>query len=96
MSVSSKDLDKIAALARLNLSGQSRAKYLEQLNQILSYVKKLEEVDTEGVEPLVHSHDQVNVMREDTPAKSLTVSEALENAPLDDGHYFRVPKVVSR
>ena len=96
MSVSSKDLDKIAALARLNLSGQSRAKYLGQLNQILSYVKKLEEVDTEGVEPLVHSHDQVNVMREDTPAKSLTVSEALENAPLDDGQYFRVPKVVSR
>jgi len=96
MSVSNKDLDKIANLARLNLSEASREKYTGQLNQILEYVKKLDEVDTSGIEPLVHSHDQLNVMRDDIPCPSLTVDDALKNAPKKDEHFFRVPKVVSR
>ncbi len=96
MPVSNKDLDKIATLARLNLSEDARQKYTAQLNQILGYVKKLDEVDTNGVEPLIHSHDQVNVLRDDLPAESLPTEKALENAPLKDEKYFRVPKVVSR
>jgi len=96
MPISDKDVDKIADLARLNLDDNARKKYTGQLNQILSYVKKLEEVDTTGVEPLIHSHDQVNVMRDDIPGKSLSTEKALENAPLKDEKYFRVPKVVSR
>jgi len=54
----------------------------QQVNQILKYVEKLNEIDTEGIEPLSHSMDLVNVMRDDVEKKSLSQEEALKNAPL--------------
>ena len=95
MSVSLNDLEKIAQLARLNLKESEKEKYLEQVNQILQYVEKLNEVDTNGVKPLSHSMDLVNVMREDINKKSLSQEEALRNAPSKNENYFKVPKVVS-
>ena len=96
MSVSIKDLEKIAQLARLNLREDEKEKFLEQINQILEYVEKLNEVDTSGVEPLSHSLNLLNVMREDVEEKSLAREKALENAPSKDEQFFRVPKVVSK
>ncbi len=96
MSVTLKDLDKIAHLARLSLKEEEKEKFLGQVNQILQYMEKLNEVDTNGVEPLSHSMDLINVMRDDVKKESLTQQKALENAPQKSDEFFRVPKVVSR
>lgn len=96
MSVTLNDLEKIAQLARLTLKEDEKEKFLDQVNQILKYVEKLNEVNTEGIEPLSHSMDLVNVMREDLEKPSLPQKEALKNAPSKNDKFFRVPKVVSR
>ncbi len=96
MSVTLKDLDKIAHLARLSLKEEEKEKFLGQVNQILQYMEKLNEVDTNGVEPLSHSMDLINVMRDDEKKESLPQQKALENAPQKSDEFFRVPKVVSR
>ena len=96
MSVTLDDLEKIAQLARLKLKESEKAKFLDQVNQILKYVEKLDEVNTEGVAPLSHSMDLVNVMRDDVEKPSLSQKEALANAPVKNDKFFRVPKVVSR
>ena len=96
MSVSIKDLEKIAQLARLTLKEEEKEKFLEQVNQILKYIEKLNEVDTEGIEPLAHSMDLVNIMRDDIEKQSLSQKEALKNAPSKNDKFFRVPKVVTR
>lgn len=96
MSVNLQDLEKIAHLARLKLTDDEKEKFLGQLNQILEYVEKLNELDTEGVEPLSHSMDLINVMRKDIERTSLPREKALENAPSKNDQFFRVPKVVSR
>jgi len=96
MSVTLKDLDKIAHLSRLSLKEAEKEKFLDQVNQILHYVEKLNEVDTQGVEPLSHSMDLLNVIREDVKKESLPQEKALENAPKKNDGFFRVPKVVVR
>lgn len=96
MSVTLNDLEKIAQLARLTLKESEKEKFLEQVNQILKYMEKLNQVNTDGIEPLSHSMDLVNVMREDIEKPSLSQDEALKNAPSKNDKFFRVPKVVSR
>lgn len=96
MSVTLQDLEKIAGLARLKLNDDEKSKFLGQLNQILEYVEKLNEVNTDGIEPLSHSLDLINVMRKDIERASLERDKALENAPRKNDAFFRVPKVVSR
>lgn len=96
MSVTLKDLDKIAHLARLSLKESEKEKFLGQVNQILHYVEKLNEVDTTGVEPLSHSLDLLNVTREDVKKESLSQAKALENAPKKNEGFFKVPKVIGR
>lgn len=96
MSVSSKEVEKIAHLARLTLTEDEKQKFTGQINQILTYVGKLDELETENVEPLSHSLDITNVFREDNLGKSLTQEEALENAPGRTDKFFRVPKVVNK
>ena len=96
MSVTLKDLDKIAHLARLSLKDGEKEKFLEQVNQILQYIEKLNEVDTTGIEPMSHSMDIINVMRDDVNKESLDQKAALENAPKKNDEFFRVPKVVVR
>jgi len=96
VSVSIKDLEKIASLARLKLNDNEKEKFLGQINQILQYVEKLNELDTTNVEPLSHSLDLVNVTRKDVPGQSLPTKKALENAPSKSDEFFRVPKVVKK
>jgi len=96
MSVTLNDLEKIAQLARLTLKDDEKEKFLDQVNQILKYVEKLNEVNTEGVEPLSHSMDLINVTRDDVEKPSLSQKAALANAPLKNDKFFRVPKVVSK
>lgn len=94
MSVSKKDVEYIAELARLKFKEDELEDYTKQLNQILEYVDKLNELDTENVEPLSHPIETTNVMREDKNIPSIPREEALRNAPKHDDIFFQVPKVI--
>lgn len=85
---------KLEQLARLELSASERNRLREELNRILEMVEKLEELDTEGVDPLVYVNEDVNVFREDKVHGQIDRQLALKNAPAQDGEYFQVPKVI--
>ena len=93
MSVTLKDVEYVAELARLSLSDQEKEKFTHQLNDILKYVEKLNELDTSSVEPLEHVTDLSDVMRDDEVTPSLSREEALRNAPDRTEKFFRVPSV---
>jgi aspartyl-tRNA(Asn)/glutamyl-tRNA(Gln) amidotransferase subunit C len=94
MSVTRKEVEHIAELARLKFSEEELDNFTEQLNQILAYVQKLNELDTENVEPLSHPVEGVNAFREDKVEGSVPRKEALKNAPAKDDQFFKVPKVI--
>ncbi len=88
------DVEHIARLARLRLSGEERKKFGVQLSSILTYVEKLNELDTSGVEPTSHVLAMGNVMREDVLRASLSADDALMNAPDRADDFYRVPKII--
>jgi aspartyl-tRNA(Asn)/glutamyl-tRNA(Gln) amidotransferase subunit C len=94
MSLSPDEVRWIAHLARLELSDVELATMTRQLSAILDYVRQLQEVDTEGVEPLAHALEVHNVFRADEPAPSLPVDAALANAPDRRGDFYGVPAVL--
>ena len=84
----------VAKLSRLNLSEEEIAQLSTQLSDILQYIEKLNELDTDSVEPLAHCLDIHNVFRADVIKQSLSVEDALANAPQKYDDYFKVPKVL--
>ncbi len=94
MSVTIKDVEHIAALARLEFSGEEKEKFTHQLNDILRYIEKLNELDTSNVEPLSHVIELSNVFRDDVVKPSISAEEALKNAPSKVDTFFKVPKVI--
>lgn len=96
MSVTKKDVEHIAELARLKVDETELESYTDQLNQILTYVEKLNELDTENVEPLSHPVEGSNVFRQDELKPCTPREEALKNAPEKDEEFFKVPKVISQ
>ncbi len=96
MAISQKDVHYIADLAKLKLNSSEVPRITEQLNKILDYMEQLNELDTSNVEPLAHPLELENVFREDRPQKSLSVEQALQNAPRRAGKYFSVPKVIRK
>lgn len=84
----------IAHLARLELSPDEEEKFTQQLGRILSYVKKLRELDTANVTPTSHALPVKNVFREDKLSFSLSPEEALSNTPCRKDNWFKVPKIV--
>ena len=89
-------VDHLAHLARLEFENDSKTEIISDLNKILSFVEKLNELDTENVEPLIYMTDENNVMREDEVILTITQQEALKNAPQKDSDYFKVPKVIEK
>jgi aspartyl-tRNA(Asn)/glutamyl-tRNA(Gln) amidotransferase subunit C len=94
MSVTIKDVEHIAELARLKFNEKELDNFTHQLNEILSYVEKLNELDTENVEPLSHPVENTNVFRDDIVKQSVPREEALKNAPDKNDSFFKVPKVI--
>ncbi|HWR01429.1 MAG TPA: Asp-tRNA(Asn)/Glu-tRNA(Gln) amidotransferase subunit GatC [Chlorobaculum sp.] len=94
MSVTKENVAYIAELARLRFTEAEQEKMTKELNMILHYIEKLNEVDTEGVEPLSSIHDPINVLRADVERPSLSNAEALKNAPDRQDRFFKVPKVI--
>lgn len=84
----------IARLARLEFSPEDEERLAREMNDILAYMEKLNELDTSSVPPMSHVLDLVNVFRDDRVEQRISRDDALENAPDADGEYFRVPKVI--
>ena len=93
MSLTLDDVRKVAKLARLELADADLARLQPQLSAILDYVDQLQLLNTEGIEPLAHPLPIANAFRDDVPTPSLSVDDALANAPNRIGNYFGVPAV---
>lgn len=97
MKIDEKTLDRIAELARLDYSDPAARKaILADMEKVLAFVERLNEVGTEGVEPLIFMTDEADVLRDDVAEVSITKKEALMNAPVKDSDYFKVPRVVDK
>jgi len=92
--ITRKEVQHVAELARLCLSEQEEEKFVGQLNQILTYMDKLNELGTEGVEPLSHVLPIRNVFKEDRVKESLARHLVMANAPAHEGDFYEVPKVI--
>jgi aspartyl-tRNA(Asn)/glutamyl-tRNA(Gln) amidotransferase subunit C len=94
MSVTRKDVEQVAALARLSFSESEKEKLTHELNSILKYVDQLNSLDTTNVEPLAQVIQLGNVFREDNVRPGVSRDEALLNAPARTEEFFKVPKVI--
>ena len=88
------DVRHVAKLARLAIDESHVRRYAGQLESILGYIAKINSVDVAGIEPMAHASGLVNVLRDDTPGEALAVAQVLANAPVADGAFFSVPKVI--
>lgn len=94
MKIDKDTVDKIAHLARLEVTDTEREELRGDMAKILDFMEKLNEVDTVGIKPLVYMTDTVNNLREDVLKQVITHEEALQNAPKHDADYFKVAKVI--
>lgn len=94
MQIDKKTVDELAQLARLEYDDESKTEMINDLNKILKFVDKLNELDTSNVEPLIYMTEETNRWREDEVKVTITQDEALKNAPKHDSDYFKSPKVI--
>ena len=88
------DVEYVASLAQLSLDDEAKQRLVREMGDVLAYIDKLNELDTDGVEPMMHVLDLNNVFREDVVTGSLDRDTALQNAPKTDGEYFLVPRIL--
>ena len=96
MKIDNELVDRLAELSKLEFDEQAKEGLKKDLQKILNLVEKLEEIDVEGVEPLIYMTDEKNVLRKDVVKDTVTKEEALLNAPQRDSDYFKVPKVIKK
>jgi aspartyl-tRNA(Asn)/glutamyl-tRNA(Gln) amidotransferase subunit C len=89
-------IDNLAKLSHLSFNEQERKEIKADLQEMITFIEKLKEVNTDGVEPLLHMSSNVNVLREDIVQGSVNRDDALKNAPDSDGTFFKVPKVIRK
>lgn len=94
MKIDIETVKKIAHLARLEFPQNELEEIGVDLGKILGFMKKLDDLDTQNVEPLIYMSEETNVLREDKEIWEISHEEALKNAPKRDSDYFRVPKVI--
>ncbi|MBA63635.1 MAG: Asp-tRNA(Asn)/Glu-tRNA(Gln) amidotransferase GatCAB subunit C [Planctomycetaceae bacterium] len=94
MSLTRQDVEKVALLAKLKFDDDQLDRMTDHMIQIVEYVEKLSELNTQDVEPMAHALDIYNALAEDEPRPGLTREAALGNAPKSDEEYFRVPAVL--
>jgi aspartyl-tRNA(Asn)/glutamyl-tRNA(Gln) amidotransferase subunit C len=96
MEITDAMVDKLAHLSRLQFNENEKAEIKNDLQRMIAFVEKLNELNLDGVKPMLFMSDEVNVLREDEIKGSITREEALKNAPLHDEHFFKVPKVIKK
>jgi len=94
MKITKKDVEHVATLARLQFDDEELDLFTHQLNDILGYFEKLQQVDTTNVEPSTHAVQLTNALREDIQKESLSAEKSLQNAPDSERSYFKVPKII--
>jgi aspartyl-tRNA(Asn)/glutamyl-tRNA(Gln) amidotransferase subunit C len=94
MPITREQVEYVARLSRLELTEEEKGRFAGQLEAILEFVGKLNELDTAGVEPLIHVAPRQNVSRDDVPGQSLPRDEALANAPDQNEGSFKVPRII--
>lgn len=96
MKIDVKVIEKLSALSKLKFNEKETELISEDLSKMLDFINKLKEVNTDGVEPLIHINEEINNWREDQLDEMLSQTEALENSPSKDGTYFKIPKVLDK
>lgn len=96
MNITEETVDHIAHLARLEFEGERKDAIQTDLERIITFMDKLQEVDTDNVEPLIFMSSEINRLREDIPERTVSQDQALKNAPKRDSDYFRIPKVLDK
>ena len=94
MEVDDKLIDKLASLSKLEFKANEKESIKKDMDRMLTFFEQLSEVDTDGLEPLIHINPETNVYRADKITEGLSQADALKNAPNHDSFYFKVPKVV--
>jgi aspartyl-tRNA(Asn)/glutamyl-tRNA(Gln) amidotransferase subunit C len=97
MKIDNDTVDKIAHLARLEYTtNEAKEEIKKDMNNMLGFIDKLNELDTSNIEPLIYMSNETNILREDDVKQEITHAEALKNAPQKDSDYFKVPKVIEK
>lgn len=96
MKVDNKTVDTIAHLARLEFDDTTKAQMINDMNNMLAFVEKLNEIDTSEVQPLIYMSEELNVLREDIVNQNISQNEALKNSAKHDSDYFKVPKMIEK
>ncbi len=94
--IDEESIHHVEELAELSLTGQERKDLAEDLGRIIDYVNKLQELETEDVEPLRHILEVENVVRKDAKGSTLPHKEVFKNAPVRDRNFFKVPRVIDK
>lgn len=89
-------IDKLSKLAMLQFNDEEREEIKTDLQKMIGFIDKLQELDTTGVEPLLHLSNNMDVLRQDVPGNMINRNQALQNAPQHDDLYFKVPKVIKK
>ncbi len=92
--ITKQDVEYVAGLAQLRLDDAAKERLVREMGDILAYMDQLNELDTSNVEPMMHAMEMTNVFRQDVVEPSLPREEALMNAPVHDGEYFIVPRIL--
>lgn len=96
MKLDKKEVEKLAHLARLEFTEEEKEEMVQDMDKILGFVEKINEMDLDEVTPLVYMVEEGNVLRKDVVDQKISKEEALENAPDKNSDYFKVPKVLQR
>ena len=94
MSIGRKEVEHIASLARLALTEDEKKVYEKELRDVITFMDKLEELDTKDIDPAIHILDINNVFRKDEIQESLPIEDVLKNAPDSEENYFIVPSIL--
>ncbi len=96
MKITEELIDRLANLSRLEFQGEEKVAIRQDMERMLDFIEKLNEIDTQGIAPLVHIHSDPIPLRADVISEQISHQQALENAPDHDTDYFRVPRVLDK
>lgn len=96
MIIDKKIIEKLAQLSKLKFSDSEMELITKDMTKMIDFINQLEEVNTDGLEPLIHMNEEFNNLREDEVKDMLEQSDALSNSPVKDSTYFKLPKVLDK
>ena len=94
MKINQKVISKLASLSKLKFNEDEMKLISNDLSKMLEFINQLQDLDTEGIDPLIHVNEEINNWREDQVQGMISQEEALSNSPVKDGTYFKLPKVL--